>query len=334
MKKITVLLLLILCSIAFAGPVLAKDLLFYLGYDQVDVIDTDVDDVVKTIPAKGWLREYAQTPDSKQMIVTGSRHLVHVIDTDRLEVTASYDMNDSEWEYSVYGIIAAEDNKTFYAHMRPRKTENGEAVIANPFVAQVEIATGKILRQVEVPFGVGMLMRVKGDKELYAFGLDLYKIDISGDEMVFKGVEYEIIDKGKNCLALWNYSYANDGHVVVPYYTAEGFGVIEVDPDGKVSDRMSSGIPLIYATMYSADRSKIFANMDEVYMLDAKTLDIEAVAEIGQGTNFAMNVSSDGKKLYSAAGGPHISVFDAETFKLLKVIEVHTDGWAFGQIRK
>jgi DNA-binding beta-propeller fold protein YncE len=324
----------LVCSVVFTGSALAKDYLFYLGYGQVDVIDTDSDEVVKSILAKGWLREYAQTPDSKQIIITGSRHLVHVIDTDTLAITTSYDMNDNEWEYSVYGIVAAQDNKTFYAHMRPRKTENGEAVIGTPFVAQVDIASGKILRKVDVPFGVGMLMRVKGDKELYAFGLDLYKIDVSGDEMVFKGVEYEIVDKGKNCLALWNYSYANDGHVVAPYYTAEGFGVIEVDPNGKVSDRMSSGVPLIYSVMYSADRSKIFGNMDEVYKLDTKSLDVEAVVEIHQGTNFTMNISSDGKKLYSAAGGPNISVFDAENFKLLKVIDVHTDGWALGQIRK
>ena len=335
MKKITVLLLMIFCFSMFAGQALAKDLMFYLGYDQVDVIDVDIDVVVKSIPVKGWLREYAQTPDSKQLIVTGSRHLIHVIDTDTLTVTSSYDMNDSNWEYSIYGIVAAEDNKTFYAHMRPRRTDAGEAIIATPFLAQVDIATGKILRQIEVPFGVSLLMRIKGDKELYAVGLDIYKIDISGEEMVFEGVEYEIIDKGMNCLAIWNYSYANDGYVVLPYYTAEGFGVVEIDPnDGKISNRMSSGVPFVYTTMYSADRSKIFGNMDEVYKIDTKTMDIEAIAEVAQGTNFAMNISSDGKKLYSAAGGPQISVFDTETLKLLKVIHVHTDGWAFAQIRK
>jgi hypothetical protein len=337
MKKTSVLLLamLMFCLSGLAGQALAKDMMFYLGYDQLDVIDSEIDDVVKSIPLKGFLREYAQTPDSKLLIVTGSRHLVHVVDTDKLSVAASYDMNDGTWEYSIYGIVAAEDNKTFYANMRSRRTEGGEAIIGTPVVAQIEIATGKILRKIEVPNALSVLMRVKGSKELYAVGLDVYKIDVSGKQMKLKGVVFELIGKGYNALALWNYTYANDGKLAIPYYNAVGFGVVEIDPKtGKFTDRMSSGVPFVYTIIYSADGSKIYGNMDEVYKIDRETLDIEAVSEVATGTNFAINISSDGKKIYSAGGGPEISVFDAETLKLLKVIHVNTDGWALAQVRK
>ena len=64
-----------------------------------------------------------------------------------------------------------------------RTTANGEVVIGKPVVAQFELETGKLVRSVEVPWGVAHLVSVKGGTAIYAFGQDLYKIDTTGGDL-------------------------------------------------------------------------------------------------------------------------------------------------------
>ena len=47
------------------------------------------------------------------------------------------------------------------------------------------------------------------------------------------------------------------------------------------------------------------------------------------GTNYAINVSSDGRKIYVSGGGSTTTVFDAESLKPIKVLQMETDGMDF-----
>ena len=74
-------------------------------------------------------------------------------------------------------------------------------MVGTPVVAQNDLETGKILRSIEVPFGVIYLAYVKNTKMLYALGQDITMIGVSGQEMKISGL-YPMFDKNMNILPL------------------------------------------------------------------------------------------------------------------------------------
>jgi DNA-binding beta-propeller fold protein YncE len=47
---------------------------------------------------------------------------------------------------------------------------------------------------------------------------------------------------------------------------------------------------------------------------------------VAEGTNYGVNVSSDGRKVYVAGGGSTVTVYDAKTLTPLKVLQMASDG--------
>jgi hypothetical protein len=52
---------------------------------------------------------------------------------------------------------------------------------------------------------------------------------------------------------------------------------------------------------------------------------------IPTGTTFSVMTSADGKKIY-LQGGPTITIYDAETLKIVKTLEMSTDGMLLRRI--
>ena len=165
---------------AWARPALAKDRYYFMGYESIQVIDGDSDAIVATIPLKGWTRESAPTADHKTMYVTTNRRVIQRVSLTENKVVSKVNLSADGWERFIYGFALAPDDRTAYVGLMSRKTAAGEVVIGAPVVAQVSLETGKILRQVEVPWGVAKVIVVKGGQAVYALGQDLYKIDLAG----------------------------------------------------------------------------------------------------------------------------------------------------------
>ncbi|WP_027714651.1 YncE family protein [Desulfuromonas sp. TF] len=326
--KYFILTALMFCLLAPVGPAQARDRLFSLGYDVLEVINGENDTIEARIPVKGWTRAYTVLPDDRRMVVAASRRYLNIVDMKDMKLLKTLDISKGEdgWERFEFGITSAGDGKTIYANLVGRRTEGGEAVIAEPMLAQIDLESGKILRSVKVPRGIFQLVLVKGGKEVYAIGQDLFKIDVSGEQMKIAEV-YPMFEKGMNIFPLWHYTYENDGYFLSPYYNMEGLGMLEINThNGEIKQSMvQGGVPFVYSLIYSPDRSKIYGGMDEVYKLDAKTNSITNHAIIPEGTSFSVMTSSDGKKLY-AGGSATISVFDTETMEFIKVINMETDG--------
>jgi|GEM_PF-754605 len=327
--KYIFLSVLLCCLLVPAGTVLARDVIFTLGYDVLEVIDGDTDSITDRIPLKGWTRAYTVLPDKKQMIVSASRHYLHLVDTQKLALVKTLDLNTNPegWQRFEFGITAGADGKTVYANVLGRRTEAGEVVLAKPMLAEIDLDSGKILRSVEVPRGIFQLLLVNGGKEVYAIGQDLYKIDVASSQMRITET-YPMFDKGMNIFPLWHYTFENNGYFISPYYNMQGCGMLEINTHtGAITEKMlNSDPPFVYSFMYSPDRSTIYGGMDELYKIDVQSRTITASTPIKEGTNFALMVSGDGKKVYTGGGGSTISVFDAETLKLLKVLQMQTDG--------
>lgn len=303
----------------------AKELIFNLGYGKVQVIDVASDELLPDIDIKGWGREAVFSADKKFMYITASRRMIHKIDIAQMKVVNTIDLHKGEWQRFVFGMDLAEDGTTAYVHLFSRKTEKGEAVFGTPVVAQIDLESGKILRSIEVPIGVCYLAYSKSKQTIYAVGLDVYMIDVSGKEMKTAGV-HPMFDKKMNILPLFSYASANNGVALLPYWIGEAGGLLSIDTNtGKITETPIKGPMMAYGALYSPDMKKAYANMDELYVIDLATRAITNTIVVPTGTTFAVMTSADGKKIY-LQGGRTITIYNAETLKVVKTLEMSTDG--------
>ena len=314
-------------SLAAAPPVAAGDRFYYFGYEIIQVIDGDADAIVADIPIKGATREADLSADRKFLYVATNRHLVHKVDLAANRVVATSDVSNGGWERLMFGFVLAADGKTAYGALMSRRTDKGVAVVGQPVVAQFELDTGKLLRSVEVPWGVAHLVSVRDGRTLYAFGQDLYKIDTTGSELrIIETVP--MFDKGMNILPFWDYTFDNGGIASMNYYTEKYMGLLLVDQrSGAIDDLVIQGEPaLAYSVILAPDRKKAYAVMDDLTVIDLAKKTYAGSAPIKEGTCYGVNVSSDGKKIYVGGAGSTLTVYDAQTLKPLKVLQMASDG--------
>lgn len=333
-KKITGLLAVAAVIFAAAsGNALARDMFYYIGQGMIQVVDGDSDAIVADIPVDGWLRETDFTADKQYLYAVAKRHLIHKIDLLELRVVSTIDVSSMGWDRFIYGFDLAPDGKTAFVNLLSRTTHRGEAVVGTPMLAQIDLEDGRILRSIEVPWGSAMLVSVKNATQIYVIGKDIVKIDVSGDEMQVIGT-YPMFEKKWNILPLWDNTRENGGVFMINYYTPDFMGLVSIDADsGEITDTPLEGAPVFaYSVMRSADKKKVYAVMDELIVIDLATSSYEAVVPLPGGTHYAINVSSDGTKVYVSGAGASTTVFDTTTLKPVKILYMETDGMDFRRL--
>ncbi len=325
-KKYGFLAAILLCTMVVSDRAEAKDLIFHMGNEMIQVIDADTDEITN-IPIVGASRDSVFSADKKFLYVTGTRRVIHTLDLEKMQIVNSIKVEEKGWERFIYGFVVSQDGKTGYVNVFSRRTEAGEVVIDQPELLQINLATGKILRSLDVPFGVVSLSLVENDTKVYALGQDIYTIDVSKKQMKIVDT-ISMFERGINILALWHYTAENDGVWLSPYYSAEGMGLLSIDTkSGKITETMLQGEPpFAYNAIYSPDKTKAYTIMDDVAVIDLKSRTYEKIVPIAEGTCYGIIPTTDGKKLYAGAGGSTITVFDAETMLPIKVLQMETDG--------
>jgi len=311
----------------------AKDTFYYIGYGLIQVVDGETDAIVADIPVNGWLRETDFSVDGKFLYVTANRQLIHRIDLAENRVVGTIDVSSGGWDRFIYGFDLAPDGKTAYVNLLSRRTRKGEAVVGVPVMAQIDLADGSILRSIEVPWGSASLVSVKNATNIYVIGKDIIKVDVSAEEMQIIG-NYPMFEKKWNILPLWDNTKENGGVYMVNYYTPERMGLLSIDTaSGEISDTPLDGAPVFaYSVMLSPDKKKVYAVMDELVVINLATRSYESVIPIPSGTNYAINISSNGKKIYVSGGGATTTVFDAKSLQPIKVLQMETDGMDFRRL--
>jgi len=322
---LVILAALALCLAAMIGPADAKELIFTEGYNAVEVIDTDSDEIVATIPIDGFVRETVWTRDNKFMYVTGKRHIINKIDLQQLKVVKTFDANQDGWKRNIWGFVLANDGKSAYINSIDRKVDGGE-VLVRQTISQIDLDNGKVLRSMTAPWGVATLIQMQNGKMLYALGQDLHKIDIAQKEMKMVAT-IPLFNKGVNILPIWHHTRENGGIFMANYYTPQFMGLLSIDTSsGVVTETPIKGPPVMaYSFAYSADRKKAYGIMEDLIVLDLETNSIARILANAEGTSYSAIPTRDGKKLYVGAGGSTITVYDAETLKVLKVLQTHAD---------
>jgi DNA-binding beta-propeller fold protein YncE len=328
---------LLLIATVFAGmntqTALAKDLIYYIGYGMVQVVDGDTDAIVADIPVDGWLRDSEFSADKKFLYVIAKRHLIHKIDLAENRVVKTVDVSGNGWDRFIYGFMPAEDGKSAFVNLLSRTTNRGEVVVGAPILAQIDLERGRIMRSIEVPWGSASLLAVKNASNMYVIGKDIVKVDVSGEEMKIIGT-YPMFEKKWNILPMWDYTMENGGVFIVNYYTPELMGLVSIDANtGEISDTPLDGVPVFaYSVIRSPDKKKAYAVMDELTVIDLETRSYGPIIPIPGGTCYGVNVSSDGKKIYASGAGATTTVFDAESLKPIKVLQMETDGMDFRRL--
>jgi hypothetical protein len=327
-RKKQLVVALVVAAIAIpARPAGAKDVFYYLGYRAIQAIDGDTDTIVATIPVSGWPRESAATADRKWLYVTTNRHVIQKVSLSKHEVVSRVDVNGEGWERFIYGFALAGDERTAWVGMMSRRVDRGEVVIGAPVVAQLELESGRILRSLEVPWGVAHLVAARGGRSIYAIGKDLYEIDTSGAALRIART-VPMFEKKWNILPFWEYGAENGGLAAMNYYTPELMGLLTIDAaSGEIADLPLKGDPILaYSVIFSPDRKKAYAVMDDLSVIDLVNGTYGPAVPIREGTSYAISISSDGRKVYVGAGGSTVSVYDAATLKPLKTLKMAADG--------
>jgi DNA-binding beta-propeller fold protein YncE len=83
---------------------------------------------------------------------------------------------------------------------------------------------------------------------------------------------------------------------------------------------------MAYSVILSPDRRLAYAVMDDLTVIDLAKKTYIASVPIKEGTCYGINVSADGRKIYVAGGGSTLTIFDAQTLKPMKVLQMASDG--------
>lgn len=322
----------VLCLVALIGRAQAKELIFTQGYNAVEVIDVATDQTVAHIPIDGFTREIVWTSDKKSLYLTTNRHNIVKIDLETLKVAKTYDASREGWKRNIWGFVIANDNKTAYINSIDRKVEGGDVLVRHT-LSQIDLEDGRVLRSMTVPWEVAALAYQRDGKALFAVGLDIYKIDISQPEMKIVQT-FPLFDQKKNMLPIWPSTQENGGVFMSNYYTPEYMGLLSIDTNtGEISDRQIKGAPVMaYSFIYSPDKKKAYGIMEDLNVIDLESNTIFKTVANAEGTSYSVIPSADGKKLYVGAGGSTITVYDAQTLQVLKVLQMQADSVALNKI--
>ena len=330
--KQAVPIIIMLCLLAMIGRAEAKDLIFSQGYNSIEVIDTDTDETVAKIPIQGFVREMVWTEDNKTMYVTTQRHNIVKIDIQQMKVVKTIDANQDGWKRMIWGIVLDNDKKSAYINSVDRKVDGGDTEVRQT-ISQIDLETGNVLRSMTAPWGVASLAYQKDGKTLFAIGQNIHKIDLTRGEMkIFDS--YPLFDKHKEMLPIWPFIRENGGVFLANYYNPEFMGLVSIDTNtGEIAERRIQGPPVLaYCFIYSPDRKKAYGIMDEIHVIDLATNTVVKSIPNAEGTSFSVIPSSDGKKLYAGAGGATITVYDAQTYQVLKVLQMSSDAVALSRV--
>jgi len=317
-------------------PVSGHDYIFVGLNNAVQVIDCETDTVVKTIPFNDYIIQGAFSPDGKRYYANAFR-CVYVFDTVKQELVDTYPFSTELSKVTVAGVAPSEDLKTLYiACTVVKKKQNVPKLnLLPPQLVVFDLETKKILRNYEIPLMVSTVLTLRNDPEhLILIGYDVFKFSLKTGkaELMETLFNPKKGDKVRNCLpAMTPISPGDHGIVAYPYYAGEGLdvssGYLMIDRN-QGTTRLLGGNNLWmgYSAMLAPDGKYLYSIMDELVKIDAQTGKTVAFVRTETGTCYGVTTSSDGRKIYVGPAGPDLSVYDAETLKLLKVIPLEADG--------
>jgi DNA-binding beta-propeller fold protein YncE len=319
---------------------LAKDYLYVPSSNELVVIDTETDTIVKTVAFNDYVVMIARSPDGKRMYLN-AWHSIYVLDTQTNEIIDQYQFwSDLNRVVILMGIAVSPDNNFLYmSTMITKKKPNVPRLnVLPPQLIVYDIRNKKVDRSFEIPYNCNAVVAPPKDPEhVILIAEDIFKLNVKSgktDKLV-GALHPEPGEPPLNALAVWtNYSPGKEPFVCVPVYSPESLYYLLIDESGNVSLKQGNDMVFAYSGVVSPQKDFIYAVMDEVYKIDFNSGETVGSDPLERGTCYNVQITSDGKKLYLGPGGPDISVYDTATMKRIGVIALNADGVASVMLSK
>lgn len=318
------------------APRTGKDYIYAAVGNACHIIDGDTDSVIKTIPHDDFILGAGFSPDGSRYYMTSGKQIL-AIDTKTMVLVDTYKFSSDLSKVMVSGFCVTPDGKTMYLScgIVKKKQNIPRLNVLPPQLVVYDLQTRKVVKNYEIPYMVNQVMNIRNDPDhLILTGYDIHKINVKTGkvELILEMFNPKGDASPKNYLAGFHgISPGDHGISVFEYITGEGMnlsvGYLLIDRnDGRAWTMPGKDLWFAYSNILSPDKKHIFSVMDELIKIDAATGKTVSFVETETGTNYSVVLSSDGKKVYIGPAGPDISVYDAETLKLLKVIPLDADG--------
>ena len=320
-------------TLLFWSPLMAKDYLYIPVNNALQIIDCETDTVVKTLPVfSDYIMQAAYSHDGSRYYLN-AQHSIYVFDTARQEMVDTFKFSSELSKVTIMGLAVSADNEKLYlsANIVKKKQNIPKLNVLPPQLIVYDVKKHKMVKNYPIPQMVTQIMVLKNDDaKLLLLGSDLVELDLKNGEIKQR---VGIMNPGekedpKNALAIWDNSSPGDhGIFTGPYYTPTGMGYFFIDRNnGKIDMLEGKDVWFEYSTTLSPDKKYLYGVMDELIKMDAATGETIKAVPVAQGTCYAINITSDGKKLYVGPAGADVSVYDAQSLELLGVIPLYGDG--------
>ena len=297
------------------------------------VIDGERDEIAREISLRGTPYYVTGSRDGRRVFaITGKRQFIDIIDAETGKVvdSISFSLPKKKIAARFYGLAVNPKGNQLYAHIVSSREELDEIIPEPPYLAVVDLQTKKIAGKVRVPYGVGALLPLSGGKKVYAFGRDIYVIDLV-QLKIEKTINLANPPAGGegplNALPFWTH-YPKDGLFAIPLVTQDPItnslqiGLLLLDTVSGKTEKLELGPPVsIFSAVASPDRQTAYGVFTQITVVDLKEKRITRTSPL-PASFYTVDVSSNGKKLYISGAAPQVLVVDAVSLKTLKTIDL------------
>ena len=291
---------------------------------------TDTDEVFAQIATHGIApREIVPSADGRYLFaVTDGRSLIEVIDVAGKKVIDTINLSSPGQSVKLFGLAVNPQADQLFVNVicvdRGRDSVRAEA----PQIWAVDRTTHKITKLLRSFLGVNLLIFSPANARLlYAFGADIYVIDLDTRQVV-KTLRFRsnrVPGAGPlsmSCSPLFDQSnvLSCPTQRTDPITQREFGGLLNFDLATAQWDQMDLGPPVMWdAAVISPDLTRAYAVWNQLYVVDLAQRRVMTVKDLPT-TEGSVTISRDGKKLYVSDGSPSILIFDANTLSPLKTI--------------
>ncbi len=330
--RVNILMISVGLLMGWAAPVLAKDYIYAPCVNNLNIIDCELDAVVKTIPYNDYIVNAAYSPDGKKYYLNAF-HSIYAIDTTTDKLVDTFKFSTELSKVTIIGFQVSHDGSKLYLScaITKKKQNIPKLNVLDPQLIVFDIKKKKMIRNFTIPRGAMGVVTLRNDaNNIILVGLDIHKLNLKTGKLTkMMGIlNPEEGQEVKNSLVIWQNGGPGDhGIFVNPYYTATGLGYFIFDRNtGKIDTLVGKDVWFEYSTIVSPDKKYLYAAMDELIKIDFATGETIKAIPLPRGTSYALSLTADGRKIYVGPAGNDMQVYDTKNFALLGTIELTGDG--------
>lgn len=326
------------------APALGKDILLQgMLHNKFNVIDGDKDEIVATIETRGKkVTNFTWDPRDldKVYTITDWGQQIEQLDLAGKKVVRTFRMGSGDVKVRTLDIeINPANPNLLYALSLRQRWLPDEIVDMTPAVMVLDLATGKVVKEIEIPRGCSNIFFGYDGSEFYVTGRDVFVYDpMTGKQVNFLGIGHptttgvdpqislniwRLHDQSGMAMILVGSQNSANNLLYQGYYTID---LRKKSTEGSMKLVTDIGpLYIQFSGVVSPDRKYYYTVLNTIEKRDFATNRVLATAADLDKSYYTIQISSDGKKLYLGGGGDTILIYSTETMKLLKRLDTPGD---------